>query len=80
MVCIENVKSECGPGPVEGGRVPPQSQQLTVMFNPSRTLFASTKLDVNVVSAAEVDDEDLLETRIRGWARCMSVTNVVEIA
>lgn len=80
VICVGKVKCHRSLGPLEGGGVPSHSQQLTIVFDPTLALFASTKLDVNIVCAIGVDDEDLFKTGMRRWARCVLMTDVKRVA
>ena len=80
MVCIQEVEGERGPGSVKRSRIPPHSKQLAVGFYPSRTLHTSTKLDVDTMCAAEVNDENFVEAGARGWAWHIVMTDMEGVA
>lgn len=73
MVGVKKVKSERGSGSFKRCGVPTDTQELTVIFYPVGGLFASTELDVDTVSAVEMDDNDLLAGVGRGtWTVLMA--------
>ena len=80
VICVEEVKRKRGLGPAEGGGVPSHPQQLTVVFNPIRVLCTSTELDINVVRAVGIDDEDLFENGFWRWTRYVLVADVERTA
>jgi hypothetical protein len=79
VIVIEYIEREHSPWSLEGCRIPFETQELTVVFNPSGALRAFAELDVDAVDPIPIHNNKGLSLVRRG-ARSVFVASIEAIS